>query len=60
MKDTSLFPMWLLFMEWIKHVENVTTVRLTHKQTNMPQLPKQFCRTAEKANFIEFRQLIME
>lgn len=52
--------MWLLFMEWIKHVENVTTVRLTHKQTNMPQLPKQFCRTAEKANFIKFRQLIME
>lgn len=39
MKDISLFPMWLLFMEWIKHVENVTTVRLTHKQTNMPQLP---------------------
>ena len=27
MKDTSLFPMWLLFMEWIKHiVENVTTL----------------------------------
>lgn len=33
MKDTSLFPMWLLFMEWIKHVDNVTTVRLTHKPT---------------------------
>lgn len=30
MKDTSLFSLWLLFMEWIKHVENVTTVRLTH------------------------------
>lgn len=31
MKDNSLFPMWLLFMEWIKHVvENVTTVRSTH------------------------------
>lgn len=29
MKDTLLFSSWL-FMEWIKHVENVTTVRLTH------------------------------
>jgi hypothetical protein len=48
-------------MEWIKHVvENVTTVRLTYKKTNMPHLPKSFCKTAEKGNFIKFRQFIVQ
>lgn len=49
MKDTSLFPMWLLFMEWIKHVvENVTAVRLTHKNTNMPHIPNNFVEQLKK------------
>lgn len=36
-------------MEWIKHVvENVTTVRIHIKKTNMPHLPDNFVEQLKK------------